>query len=98
MVGLVFVEQQPVTGRVLPLQASMVIGRDDCDVVLPDPEVSRRHATLTLSDGVPLIEDTGSKNGTWVNDRRVLAPTRLAAGDVVKLGNTVWHVRGSGAA
>lgn len=94
---LVFVEERPVTGRVLPIHTRMAIGREGCDVDLPDPEVSRHHATLEVHHGVAVLADAGSKNGTWVNDVRVVVPTELVAGDVVKFGNTVWHVRTSGA-
>jgi pSer/pThr/pTyr-binding forkhead associated (FHA) protein len=92
-VPLVFREERPAAGRTLPVQAG-TIGRDGCDINLADPEVSRRHAVIRADDaGAPAaIEDLGSRNGTWVNDRRVDAPTPLRAGDVVKIGNTVWYV------
>jgi pSer/pThr/pTyr-binding forkhead associated (FHA) protein len=92
-VPLVFREERPAEGRTLPVVAG-TIGRDGCDVNLADPEVSRRHAVVrTAANGAaPSIEDLGSRNGTWVNDRRIDAPTELQAGDVVRLGSTVWHV------
>jgi pSer/pThr/pTyr-binding forkhead associated (FHA) protein len=90
--GLVFVEEEPVTGRVVPVTPGAVIGRSSCDVVLPDPEVSRKHAVVR--DGVdgPTIQDLGSLNGTFVNGRRIEEPTVLKAGDTVRFGNTIWHV------
>jgi pSer/pThr/pTyr-binding forkhead associated (FHA) protein len=93
-VPLVFREERPAAGRMLPLRAG-TIGREGCDVNLADPEVSRRHAAIHANDDDgrgPAIEDLGSRNGTWVNDRRIEEPTPLSPGDVVKLGNTVWHV------
>jgi pSer/pThr/pTyr-binding forkhead associated (FHA) protein len=98
LTNLVFVEQRPMTGRIVPIAPGVTIGREGCDVVLPDPEVSRRHAHLCMLDDDPAIEDIGSTNGTFVNDRRVDGPTRVRAGDVVRLGNTVWHVQAPGAA
>jgi|SRR5215210_2432126 len=96
---LIFVEQRPMAGRVLPIEAGLTIGREGCDVVLPDPEVSRRHAVMRVdAAGGVAIEDLGSTNGTWVNDERVDGSTPVAAGDVVRFGNTLWHAAAPGAA
>jgi pSer/pThr/pTyr-binding forkhead associated (FHA) protein len=95
MTDLIVVEVRPMAGRVVLIEPGTTIGRDGCDVVLPDPEVSRRHAVLNVIDGAPVIEDTGSTNGTWVNGRRIEGRMPLKAGDTVELGNTVWRVEAS---
>jgi pSer/pThr/pTyr-binding forkhead associated (FHA) protein len=92
MSAFVFVEETPVTGRQVPVIGGTVVGRGKCDVVLLDPEVSRRHAMVLTTPAGPAIEDLGSTNGTWVNDRRIAGSHRLRAGDVVRFGQTVWHV------
>ena len=92
--SLRFVEERPVSGRVLPLEPGHTLGREACEIVLPDPEVSRRHAALRAAGADVAIEDLGSLNGTFVNDRRIDEPTVLAAGDSVRLGNTVLRVEG----
>jgi len=68
----------------LPLQAGgNVLGREGDDVIrIDDSTVSRRHARITIADQV-LLEDLGSKNGTWVHDTRVAAAVPLADGTVV---------------
>jgi predicted component of type VI protein secretion system len=91
--SLIFVEKTPMEGREQTLDAGATIGREGCDVVLMDPEVSRRHATIRDHGGSPAIEDLGSTNGTYVNDRRITVVTVLREGDVVRLGNTVWAIR-----
>ena len=48
--------------------------------------VSRRHARIVIEDGTPVLEDLGSKNGTYLRGERISAPTRLADGDVFRLG------------
>ncbi len=55
------------------MMPAILIGRNpDCDLVLDQPQVSRRHARLSqVSDHVWLIEDLDSTGGTWVNGRRV---------------------------
>ena len=75
-------------GRRLPVNPSgSVVGRSrDCDIVLADPNVSRRHAELGMKEGVWMVRDLGSTNGVRVNDGAVAAPQPLAAGDRIKLG------------
>ena len=66
------------------------IGREaGNDIVIEDPQVSRRHAQLTRQGVSYLIEDMGSTNGTYVNGKRVTAPVLLANGDLVGLADTV---------
>lgn len=60
-----------------------VVGRaPDCDIVIDDPEVSRRHARILRGT---VILDLGSRNGTWVDDQRVSEPT-LTDGRKLRLG------------
>ena len=69
---------------------SLVIGHDkECDVVLADRAVSRKHCKMTL-DGTELyLEDTGSRNGTFVNDQPVIGKVPLKGGDKIRLGMTI---------
>src|SRR3954462_5557493 len=93
MTDLIFVEQKPMEGREQNLQAGATIGREGCDVNLMDPEVSRRHAAIRDQGGNLAIEDLGSTNGTFVNDKRISEVTVLNDGDIVRLGNTVWAIK-----
>jgi len=83
------------TGQEFPLtQAPVTIGRQpDCTVVLADPQVSRQHATVSYQAGRYIVQDLGSANGTYVNDRRIAAPQALRDGDQLRLGNTIFDVR-----
>jgi pSer/pThr/pTyr-binding forkhead associated (FHA) protein len=66
----------------------MTLGRSrDCDLVLDDPNVSRRHAELRITDEGWTIADLGSTNGIKVGGRRV-AKARLSPGDEVTVGLT----------
>ena len=61
----------------------------DCDIVVAQPRVSRRHCRFTeLADG-HLVEDLGSSNGTYVNGERIAEATRVSAGDTITLGALV---------
>ena len=64
-----------------------VIGRSrDADVVIDDPNVSRRHAEVWPSGGSWIVRDLGSTNGVKVNGRRIQGPQSLKAGDTIELG------------
>ncbi|HEY7630206.1 MAG TPA: DUF3662 and FHA domain-containing protein [Thermoleophilaceae bacterium] len=66
--------------------ARVVLGRSrDCDVVLDDPNVSRRHAELRRQGETWMVADLGSTNGVKVNGRRVEHAV-LKAGDEITLG------------
>jgi diguanylate cyclase (GGDEF)-like protein len=68
--------------------AGVTIGRDpSCELSFPEvPSLSRVHARLDLdTDGVR-VEDLGSTNGTFVNDRRVDGLHRLVSGDRIQFG------------
>jgi predicted component of type VI protein secretion system len=77
-------------GRTTVLGTSgAVIGRSrDCDVVVEDPNVSRRHAEVRPSGGSWTVRDLGSTNGIKVNGRRVDGPQSLRAGDSIELGTS----------
>ncbi len=67
--------------------AENVIGRDSAAIVwIDDASVSRRHARIAVDDDGAMIEDLGSKNGTYVRGRRIEKPARLADRDVIKIG------------
>lgn len=58
-----------------------------------DPELSRRHASVSLLDPTHLlVEDLGSTNGTFVNEHRIAAPTVVGPGDALELGGTELEV------
>jgi hypothetical protein len=65
----------------------VVIGRGvDCDIVLPERQVSRQHAQIERDDGGYLLRDLGSKNSTCVNGREVHdKPYRLKDGDEIQI-------------
>lgn len=59
-----------------------VIGRDpECDVYLADRQVSRKHATIRREGDRWVLEDHGSKNGTWMNGAPVPADRPIGLGD-----------------
>ena len=68
-------------------ERSITIGRSpDADIILLDEKVSRVHCGIRLWDGEFYIKDLKSKNGTFVNGRRVEV-SKLKASDVIKIGS-----------
>jgi len=65
----------------------VIVGRgSDCDVVLPDRQVSRHHIQIERDDSGYLLRDLGSKNGTCVNGEEVRdRPYRLKDGDEIQI-------------
>ena len=89
-----FVVQGPDQGRSFGLGAQSVVGRDPTAAVnLTDDEVSRRHAIITLGEGRCTIEDLGSSNGTYLNDRLVEGEAEMQAGAKIGVGQTVLELR-----
>lgn len=72
-------------------QASVVIGRiSECDVVLYDPGVSRRHARVFVEGDLHFVEDLGSSNGTRVNAQKIAQKQQLNEGDRITLGPVIF--------
>lgn len=70
------------------------IGRSaEVDLSLRDPEVSRRHARFEARNGVVYVGDLASRNGTFLNGRRVTEPIEVRGGDAVDVGTTRMLVR-----
>ena len=65
----------------------VLIGRVNADVVVKDPDISRRHCTIEQSSGNVIVRDLKSTNGTLVNGVRVELEV-LKDGDVLRLGST----------
>jgi|YNPMSStandDraft_1061717.scaffolds.fasta_scaffold34382_1 hypothetical protein len=81
----------PSAGKAFPLEkAEIFIGRDlSNDIVINDPEVSRRHARLFVQGTSYVIEDLGSTNGTSVHGERIIGSYILRPGEVITLGEHV---------
>ena len=78
-------------GREFPLQpGANILGRTGEGIVALDaPSVSRQHARVTIAGAQAVIEDLGSKNGTWVGPVEVTGPTPLRTGDEIRLGSVI---------
>ena len=86
------------TRRIPLVDGENVVGRDpDVEVRLDASTVSRRHARLVVTEATTILEDFGSKNGTFRGDDRVTSPVTLVDGDAVRIGSVLvtYRTRGS---
>jgi pSer/pThr/pTyr-binding forkhead associated (FHA) protein len=93
-VASLIVTTEHLRGIRVPLGAARTtVGRQaDCDGVLDDPTVSRRHAVIEQDGAGLLLRDLGSRNGTTVNGRPVSGTVSLHAGDLVSFGSVDLRV------
>jgi pSer/pThr/pTyr-binding forkhead associated (FHA) protein len=76
----------PLNGQRWMLRKNTTVGRDvTCEIMIPNRQVSRRHATFTPSPRGVILEDLGSKNGTHVNGQILESSILLKDGDIVQI-------------
>jgi pSer/pThr/pTyr-binding forkhead associated (FHA) protein len=81
-------------GLMVGLAGPVTVGRGrDADLVLTDELVSRHHAQVTPTRSGAVVEDLGSRNGTFVNGEAIPGPTHLTPGDQLQLGVTLVELR-----
>jgi serine phosphatase RsbU (regulator of sigma subunit) len=66
-----------------------------CEIAVPDPLMSRRHAEFERHGGSLVVRDLGSRNGILVNGTRIHAPTHIKPGDRLQIGGTMIELLGS---
>lgn len=84
--------QRPVRFELQP--GSQKLGRSSvCEIVLPDPAVSKQHAEVQLEGGSIMVNDLGSRNGTFVNEVRITDPTKLEPKDNLRIGHMTLKLK-----
>jgi pSer/pThr/pTyr-binding forkhead associated (FHA) protein len=80
----------PGEGRSFDCDREVVVGREGVDVIVDDPELSRRHAAIRPVSGGLEIEDLGSRNGTFVDGERLAAPRTVSETVALRMGTTTF--------
>ncbi len=76
----------PLNGERWQIERELILGRDaSCDIVISDRQVSRFHARISFTEEGVMLEDLGSKNGTFQNGKRLEEPVILSDGDQVQI-------------
>lgn len=84
-------QQGPEVGKVYELSSSEhTLGRDiNNAIMINDAEISRNHCRFLLQGDSYILEDLGSTNGTYVNEKRISGQTTLRSGDSIRIGDNV---------
>ena len=92
---IVVLDQKGRKQKTLRLTGTIQIGRADaCHLKLADTYASQFHARIYPQDGSWFVEDLGSTNGTFLNQRKVAAPSEVHVGDRVRVGTTTLELKG----
>jgi len=84
--AILLAQSGPLSGQQWAVNGTLTIGRDEsCEVVIPDRQVSRQHARLSLRGSAVFLEDLNSKNGTYLNGQLLSAPTQLRESDEIRV-------------
>jgi hypothetical protein len=85
--GLLWVLTGDRRGKIYLIKDGDIIGKKDGDIYLDDPKVSTIHCRLREEKNKLVLWDCGSKNGTFVNNKRIRCATTLEENDIVKIGD-----------
>jgi hypothetical protein len=94
--GWLIVEFGDAIGRRIPIGEESVIGRfPSGSVPLHDPRISRHHVRIEIAPGteIAFVTDLGSKNGTFLNQEKLLGRQPLKSGDLIRLGMSVLRYK-----
>ncbi|MCE9632458.1 MAG: FHA domain-containing protein [Planctomycetia bacterium] len=89
MIAKLIVSSGKSAGRSIAIKRNtLLIGRaEQCDVRPLSEEVSRRHCSVTVGPTEVWVEDLGSRNGTFVNGKKITERTKVADGDMIRVGS-----------
>lgn len=91
-----FLVRYPEEPLQVPEKGKLTIGHaDDNDIVLPEPRVSRKHASIEFKKHHYLLSDLGSSNGTFLNSSRLTknSPVKLQNWDKIRVASAVFTAR-----
>ncbi len=89
---LIQAQTTPFSGQLFPVSQSLTIGRDtQCDIAIPMPHISRKHAQIYFLDGELRIKDLNSSNGTFINGEK-RPESRLQHGDEIRVDDFRFKV------
>jgi pSer/pThr/pTyr-binding forkhead associated (FHA) protein len=81
------------SGKNFPINRTMIVGRENCDIIIDDAMISSRHSKLELENQMLSVKDLGSTNGTFVNGKQI-TEAFLKTGDEIKFDKMAFAVKG----
>lgn len=93
LLGLLWVVEGERKGRIYKIHDGDIIGKRDGALILDDPKVSTPHCRFREENECFVLWDCGSKNGTFVNNKRIREATKLEENDRIKVGDMVFSLK-----
>lgn len=75
-----------------PIKETVRIGRENADIMIPDPRVSRLHCQIVRKDTALFIKDCNSSNGTYYKKVAVTDEVAIVDGEELKVGSYTYHI------
>ena len=85
--GLLWVTGGVRRGKIYQIRDGDILGKKEGNLYLDDPKVSTPHCRFRLEKTKFILWDCGSKNGTFVNNKRIRCAIELSENDVIKIGD-----------
>ena len=92
---LVVLEPKQKRGTAYAISGVIGIGRepDNTIPIADDTYLSGHHAKVSAADGRVIVDDLGSRNGTYLNGARITEPRTVKVGDRIQIGYTVFEAQ-----
>jgi ribosome-associated protein YbcJ (S4-like RNA binding protein) len=92
---LVVLEPKERRGTTYPISGDVGIGRDESNAIpiTYDTYLSGHHAKISISEGKVVVDDLGSRNGTYLNGTRITERRTVRVGDRIQIGYTVFEAQ-----
>ena len=78
-------------GQQYRLARKQILGRDNAEIIIRDPRMSRSHASVEVFGTEYLLRDLSSGNHTYLNNQIIQQPTVMKHGDKIRVGNTEFE-------
>jgi len=78
-------------GQQYRLAMKQILGRDNAEIIIRDPRMSRSHASVEVFGTEYLLRDLSSGNHTYLNNQIIQQPTIMKHGDKIRMGNTEFE-------
>jgi pSer/pThr/pTyr-binding forkhead associated (FHA) protein len=92
---IVVLEPKEQRGVAFALDSTVTVGRepDNTIAIADDTYLSGHHARISLGNGVVLLDDLTSRNGTFLNGTRISEPRTIKVGDRIQIGYTIFEAQ-----
>ncbi len=92
-IGYLIIKNGSYRGRVFQLVENTTVGRKEGNIIVRDPQMSRRHARIIRDQEKFLVEDLHTINGTFLNGAAVIEQMVLKQDDVILIGETEFEFK-----